>query len=97
MKLLVTDCIEEIPISLDDVHDNSTAWCTSNWHCYWGWRRIANLLQNYQQQASESLIVNNNIHEIVHGEGLLTKKVLFNQNCGELAFPQFLRFLQKGK
>ena len=60
-------------------------------------QEIANLLQNYQQQASESLIVNNNIHQIVHGEGLLTKKVLFNQNCGELAFPQLLRFLQKGK
>ena len=34
----------------------------------------ANPLQNYQQQASESFVVNNNIHEIAPGKGLLTKK-----------------------
>ena len=36
---------------------------------------IANPLQNYQQQASESLAVNNNIHEIAPGEVLLTRKI----------------------
>ena len=35
---------------------------------------IANPLQNYQQQASESLAVNN-IHEIAPGEVLLTRKI----------------------
>ena len=50
---------------------------------------IANPLQNYQQQERESLVVINNINEVASGEGLLTKKNLFDQNWEELAFPQF--------
>ena len=50
---------------------------------------IANPLQNCQQQPSESLVVNNNIYEIAPGEGLLANKVLFDQNCDKVAFPQF--------
>ena len=50
---------------------------------------IANPLQNCQQQPSESLVVNNNIYEIAPGEGLLANKILFDQNCDKVAFPQF--------
>ena len=87
MKLLVTDCTEEIPIALHGVHKGNGS--KVNDTTIEDEEAIANPLQNYQQQASESLAVNNNIHEIAPGEGLLTKKILFDQNCEELAFPQF--------
>ena len=79
MKLLVTDCTEEIHIALDGVHDGNGS--KVNDTDIEDEEEIANPLQNYQQQASESLVVNNNIHEIAHGEGFLTKKILFDQNC----------------
>ena len=87
MKLLVTDCTEEIPIAFDGVHEGNGS--KVNDTTIEDEEEIANPLQNYRQQASESLVVNNNIHEIVPGEGLLTKKILFDQNGEELAFPQF--------
>ena len=88
MTLLVTNCTEEIPIALDGgihegigskVNDTTTG----------DEEEIANPLPNYQLQASESLVVNNNIHEIAPWEGLLTKKNQFGQNCEELGFSQF--------
>ena len=79
MKLLVTDCTEEIHIALDGVHDGNGS--KVNDTAIEDEEEIANPLQNYQQQARESLVVNNNIHEIAHGEGFLTKKILFDQNC----------------
>ena len=73
MKLLVTDCTEEIPIAFDGVHEGDGS--KVNDTTIEDEEEIANPLQNYRQQASESLVVNNNIHEIAPGEGLLTKKI----------------------
>ena len=100
MELLFTDSTEEIPIALDGVHEGNRS--KVNDTTIEDEEEIANPLQNYQQQASESLVVNNKIHENAPGEGLMTKKILFDQNCEELAFPQFLAkagldILQKGK
>ena len=50
--------------------------------------KTINLLQNYQQPASESLVVNNSICEIVYGEKYSTERLLYVENCQELAFPQ---------
>ena len=50
--------------------------------------KTINLLQNYQQPASESLVVNNSICEIVYGEKYSTERLLCVENCQELAFPQ---------
>ena len=73
MKLLVTNCTEEIPIALDGVHEgNGSKVNDTNIRDV---EEIANPLQNYQLQASESLVVNDNIHEIAPWEGLLTKKI----------------------
>ena len=47
-----------------------------------------NSLQKYQQTASESLAVNNNIREIAPGEGYSTKRLLYDENCEKLPFPQ---------
>ena len=87
MKLLITDCTKEIPVALDGVHESNGS--NVNDTTIEDEEEIANPLQNYQQQASESLVVNNNIHETAPGEGLLTKKILFDQNCEKLTFPQF--------
>ena len=100
MKLLVTDCTEQIQIALDSVHEGNGS--KVNYIIIDGEEEIANPLQNYQQQANKSLVVNNNIHKIAPRDGLLTKKILFDQNCEELAFSQFLAklgldILQKGK
>ena len=48
----------------------------------------SNPLTKYKQPRRESLIVNNNIFEIAPGEGLSTKKIMHDNNCEELAFPQ---------
>ena len=61
MELLVTDCTEEIPIALHGVHEGNGS--KVNDTTIEDEEKIANLL-NYQQQASESLLVNNNIEEI---------------------------------
>ena len=61
MKLLITDCTEEIPVALDGVHESNGS--NVNDTTIEDEEEIANPLQNYQQQASESLVVNNNIHE----------------------------------
>lgn len=50
--------------------------------------KTINLLQNYQQPASESLVVNNSICEIVYGEKYSTERLLYVENCQELAFLQ---------
>ena len=63
MKLLVTDCTEEIPIAVDGVHEGNGS--KGNDTTIEDEEEIANPSQNQQQQASESLVVNNNIHEIV--------------------------------
>ena len=73
MTLLVTNCTEEIPIALDGVHEGNGS--KVNDTNIGDDEEIANPLQNYQLQASESLVVNNNIHEIAPWEGLLTKKI----------------------
>ena len=72
MKLFVTHCTKGIPIALDGVHEDNGS--KVNDPTIAAEEEIANRLQNYQQQASESLVVNNNIHEIAPGEGFLTKK-----------------------
>ena len=72
MELLVTDCTEEIPIALDGVHEGNGS--KVNGTTIEDEEEIASLFQNYQQQASESLLVNDSIHEIAPGEGLLTKR-----------------------
>ena len=72
MKLLVTDCTEKILIALDGIHEGYGS--KVNDTTIEDEEEIANPLQNYQQQASESLVLNNCIHEIATGEGLLTKK-----------------------
>ena len=72
MKLLVTDCTEEILIALDGIHEGYES--KVNDTAIEDEEEIANRLQNYQQQTSESLALNNNIHEIATGEDLLTKK-----------------------
>ena len=87
MKLLVTDCTKEIPIALDGVHEGNGS--EVNYTTVEDEEEIVNPLQNYRQQESESLLVNNNIHEIAPVEVFLTKKILFDKNCKELAFPQF--------
>ena len=61
MELLVTDCTKEIPIALHGVHEGNGS--KVNDTTIEDEEKIANLL-NYQQQASESLLVNNNIEEI---------------------------------
>ena len=68
MKLLVTDCTEEIPIALAGVHKGNGPKVNDTTI------KIANPLQNYQQQAIESLVVDNNTYEIAPREGLLAKK-----------------------
>ena len=75
MKLLVTDCTKKITIELDGVHVGNGS--KVNDTTIEDEEEIANPLQNYQQQASESLVVNNSIHEIAPGKGLLTKKKLY--------------------
>ena len=50
MKLLVTDCIEEIPIALDGVHEGNGSKVTDT--TIEDEEKIANKLQNYQQQAN---------------------------------------------
>ena len=87
MKLFVTDCSGEIPRAPHGVHEGNGS--KVNHTTIEDEEEIANPLQKYQQQASESLVVNNSIYEIETGEGLLTKKIIFDQNCKELAFPQF--------
>ena len=87
MKLLVTDCTKETPIAIDGVHESNGS--KVNDSGVEDEEEIANPLQNYQQQERESLVVINNIKEVASGEGLLTKKNLFDQNWEELAFPQF--------
>ena len=72
MKLLVTGWTEEMPIALDGVHEGNGSKVNNT--TIEDEEEIANSLQNYQQQPSESLVVTNNIHEIAPGEGLLTKK-----------------------
>ena len=72
MRVLGTDCTEEIPIARDGVHVGNGS--KVNDATIEDEKEIAYPLQNYQQQASESLVVNNNIHDIAPGEGLLTKK-----------------------
>ena len=74
MKLLVTDCTQETLITLDGIHEGYGS--KVNDTTIEDEEEIANRLQNYQQQACESLALNNNIHEIATGEGLLTKKTL---------------------
>ena len=85
MKLLVNDCTEEIPIALDGIHQSNGS--KVNDTTIENEKEIINPLQKYQQQTSESLIVNNSIHEIELGESLLRKKIIFDQNYEELAFP----------
>ena len=87
VKLLVTDCTKETPIAIDGVHESNGS--KVNDSSVEDEEEIANPLQNYQQQERESLAVINNINEVASGEGLLTKKNLFDQNWEELAFPQF--------
>ena len=72
MKLLVTDCTEEIPIALAGVHEGNGP--KVNDTTIKDEEEIANPLQNYQHQAIESLVVDNNTYEIAPGEGLLAKK-----------------------
>ena len=72
MKLLVTGWTEEMPIALDGVYEGYGSKVNNT--TIEEEEEIANSLQNYQQQPSESLVVNNNIHEIAPGEDLLTKK-----------------------
>ena len=62
MKFLVTDCTEEIPIALAGVHESNGS--KVNDTTIEDEEEIANPLQNYQQQASESLVVNNNIMKL---------------------------------
>ena len=50
MKLLVTDCIEEIPIALDGAHEGNGSKVTDT--TIEDEEKIANKLQNYQQQAN---------------------------------------------
>ena len=78
MKLLVTDCTEEIPIALHGVHEGNGS--KVNDTTIEDEEKIANLLQNYQQQASESLLVNNNIEEIAPARFDDKKKIIFDQN-----------------
>ena len=85
MKLLVNDSTEEIPIALNVVHQGNGS--KANDTTTENEKEIINPLQKYQQQTSESLIVNNSIHEIELGESLLRKKIIFDQNYEELAFP----------
>ena len=77
MKLLVTDCTEEIPIALHGVHEGNGS--KVNDTTIEDEEKIANLL-NYQQQASESLLVNNNIEEIAPARFDDKKKIIFDQN-----------------
>ena len=67
MRLLVNDCTEEIPIPLDGVHEGNGS--KVNDTTIEDEEEIVNPLQKYQQQASESLVVNNNIHEVAPEEG----------------------------
>ena len=85
MKLLVNDSTEEIPIALDGVHQGNGS--KVNDTTIENEKEIVNPLQKYQQQTCESLVVNNGIHEIEPREGLLRKKIIFDQNYEELAFP----------
>ena len=77
MELLVTDCTEEIPIALHGVHEGNGS--KVNDTTIEDEEKIANLL-NYQQQASESLLVNNNIEEIAPARFDDKKKIIFDQN-----------------
>ena len=86
MNVLVTDCTEEIPIALNGVHVGNRS--KVNATTIEDEEEIANPLQNYQEISSESLVINNNIHKIEPGK-FADKKTLFDQNCEELAFPQF--------
>ena len=88
MKLLVTGCTEEIPIAFDGVHEGDGS--KVNDTTIEDEEEIANPLQNYRQQASESLVVNNNIHEIAPGEGLLTKKIYLIKTVKSRHFHNFL-------
>ena len=100
MKLLVTDCTEEIPAALDSVHEGNGS--KVNDATIEDEEEIANPLQNYQQQPSKSLVANNNIHEIAPGEGILTKKLYLIKTVKSWNFHSFLAkvgldILEKGK
>ena len=71
--LLVIDCTERIPIARDGVHEGNGPKVKDT--TIEDEEEIANPLQNYQQQESESLVVNNKIHEVAPREVLRTKKI----------------------
>ena len=72
MMLLVTDFTEDTPITLEEEtsHENHNSETENSLEDQ---KEIRNPLQNYQQSASKSLVVNKNIHEIVPGEDFSTK------------------------
>ena len=73
MNVLVTDCTEKIPIALNGAHVGNSS--KVNATIIEDEEEITNPLQNYQEISSESLVINNNIHKIETGKGLLTKKL----------------------
>ena len=89
MSLLATDFTGDMPITLEkgNRHENHSSETENSLEDQ---EKIENTLQNYQQSASESLAVNNNIYEIAYGSGFSTKTVLY-ENCEELAFQQYFR------
>ena len=73
MELLVIDCTEKIPIARGGVHEGNGPKVKDT--TIEDEEESANPLQNYQQQESESLVVNNKIHEVAPWEVLWTKKI----------------------
>ena len=90
LRLLSTDFTDDIPITLEERtrHENHNS---RNENILEDKEEIENTLQKYQHLASESLVVNNDIYEIAPGEGFSTKRILYDENYEQLAFPQCFR------
>ena len=73
MELLVIDCTEKIPIARGGVHEGNGPKVKDT--TIEDEEEISNRLQNYQQQESESLVVNDKIHQVAPQEVLQTKKI----------------------
>lgn len=44
-------------------------------------------MEGYRQPCNESLIMNNSVFDITHGEDIETKPILTDTGCEELTFP----------
>ena len=87
LRLLATDFTDDVPTTLEERnrHENHNSKTENSLEDQ---EQIENPLPNFQYSASGSLVVNN-IYEIAPGEGFSMKRILYDENCEQLAFPEY--------